>query len=144
MPFTGIHDHTLDAKNRLTVPARTRAELTGAVSVVKSPDGCLQLWPASAYEAHAERELEGVSPFTERGRVLRRYFYGSSVATELDKAGRVMLPGHALAHASITREVVVVGAGDWLELWDRDAYAATDADLIGRAADLFENLGHPA
>ncbi len=64
---------------------------------------------------------------------------------ELDGAGRVMLPPRYLQHAGITgREVMVAGAGDSLELWDRDRWETYYADLKGRATDLTASLGHPA
>lgn len=144
MPFTGIHDHTLDAKNRLTVPARARPDLGHAVSVVKGFDGCLELWPSADYDAIARQALQGVNPLSREARDLRRHLHGNSFQTELDKAGRVMLPANFLTHASISKDVVLVGTGSNLEVWDRDAYAAQDADLIARASDHIERLGHPA
>jgi MraZ protein len=77
-------------------------------------------------------------------RELKRHLYGNSTTMELDSAGRVMLPPKFAAHAGIGKEVTVIGAGDYLELWDRDAYDAQNADLIQRAADHIQSVGHPA
>ena len=63
---------------------------------------------------------------------------------ELDSAGRVMLTPKQLEHARIDREVVITGAGDCLELWDRSAWEDYDRDLSRRAPDLTASLGHPA
>jgi MraZ protein len=63
---------------------------------------------------------------------------------ELDSAGRVMLSGRQLEHAGIDRDVVVIGAGDCLELWDPSTWAAYDQDLTARAPDITASLGHPA
>ena len=64
---------------------------------------------------------------------------------ELDGAGRIMLPPRFMEHAGISsREVVVAGAGDCLELWDRATWETYDADLAQRAPDLTASLGHPA
>ena len=64
---------------------------------------------------------------------------------ELDGAGRIMLPPRFMEHVGITgREVVVAGAGDCLELWDRATWETYDADLAQRATDLTASLGHPA
>jgi MraZ protein len=70
--------------------------------------------------------------------------YGNATDTELDSAGRVMLTPRHLEHAGIDREVVITGAGDCLELWDRSAWEAYDRDLSQRAPDLTASLGHPA
>jgi MraZ protein len=141
--FSGTYDHSLDVKNRLTVPAKARAALADGVTIVRSGDGCLQLWPTTAYEAAAEQQLAGVSPFTERGKKMRRYLYGLATQTELDKAGRVGLPAPTLSHAGLTKEATLVGGGLWLEVWDPTRYAANDAALIDEAADLFSD-GFPA
>ena len=63
---------------------------------------------------------------------------------ELDTAGRVMLPSAHRRHAGIDRQVMIVGAGDSLELWDLDAWQNYDTDLTARAAELTSSLGHPA
>ena len=64
---------------------------------------------------------------------------------ELDGAGRIMLPARFMERAGIaSRDVVVAGAGDCLELWDRATWETYDADLAQRAPDLTASLGHPA
>jgi len=71
-------------------------------------------------------------------------FHAYATDTELDSAGRVMLTPRHLEHAGISRDVVVTGAGDCLELWDRSSWEAYDRDLTARASDLTASLGHPA
>jgi MraZ protein len=143
--FHGTFEHTLDAKNRLTVPSKFRAALSGPVFVVKGFDQkCLSVYPAQTYSALAEAALSRLNPLSGEARQLKRLFYGNAMDTELDSAGRVMLPARFLEHAGITREVIVTGAGDCLELWDRDAWEAYDAELTAKAPDLTASLGHPA
>jgi MraZ protein len=144
LSFNGIHDHTLDAKNRLTVPAKSRPELAGGVSLTKGFEPCLQLWPAKDYERVTRAALEGLNPLGPEARALKRHLYGNTIATELDSAGRIMVPANFLQHAGITKDVVVVGSGEYLELWDREAWSTYDADLIARAADHIATVGHPA
>ena len=144
MPFHGIHDHTLDAKNRLTVPARTRSQLSGGVSLTKGFERCLQIWPAEDYDRITRQALATMNPLGPDARELKRHLYGNTVTTELDSAGRIMLPPPFAAYAGIGKEVVVIGAGDCLELWDPKAWNTYDADLIPRAADHIASVGHPA
>ncbi len=144
MPFQGNHDHSLDAKNRLTVPAKSRPELAGGVSLVKGFERCLQVWPASDYERVTKQALEGLNPLSPQARDLKRHLYGNAMATELDSAGRINLPASFLQYAGITKDVVVIGSGEYLEVWDRDAWNTDDADLIPRAADHIASVGHPA
>ena len=144
MAFRGIHDHSLDAKNRLTVPARFRAELAGPIVLGKGFERCLQVFPEKVYESIAEAALAGVNPLSPQARDLNRHLYGNSMPTELDSAGRIMLPGPFLAHAAISKEAVIVGAGQWLEIWDRATWQEYDTGLIGRAADHIASVGHAA
>ena len=89
--------------------------------------------------------LEGLNPLSPQARELRRYFFANAMEAELDGAGRIMLPARFMEAAAIdSREVVVAGAGECLELWDRSAWETYDADLTQRAPDLTASLGHPA
>ena len=143
--FHGTFDHTLDAKNRLTVPSRFRATLAGTVFLVKGAEPCLSVYPAATYEAMAQAALAAMNPLSSQKREFSRLFYANAMSMELDGAGRIMLPSRFMEHAGIrSREVVVAGAGDCLELWDRAAWESYDADLAQRAPDLTASLGHPA
>jgi len=144
LAFHGTFEHTLDTKNRLTVPAKFRAALAGKVFLVRGPDPCISLYPEATYAALTEAALQGMNPFSTQARELKRLFHSTATDTELDSAGRVMLTPRHLEHASIDREVVITGAGDCLELWDRSAWEAYDRDLSERAPDLTASLGHPS
>ena len=145
MAFTGTFDHTLDAKNRLTIPSKFRADLSKGVYLSRAVEHCVSLYPAETYTEMADAALAQVrNPLSSQGRELRRLLYGTAFATELDSAGRVMLTPKFLEHAGIDREVVITGVGDCLELWDRSSWAAYDTDLTARAPDLTESLGHPS
>jgi MraZ protein len=136
--FRGTFDHTLDAKNRLTVPARYRATLAEGVVMAMPVDlePCVGVWRPEEYERYTERALAELPPLSSRLAELERFFYGSSQDVELDAAGRIMLPGFLLEHAAISKEVVVVGAGDRLELWDRDRWNEHRPTLLGGVAEI--------
>jgi len=144
LAFHGTFEHTLDAKNRLTVPVKFRAALAGKVFLVRGADPCISLYPEATYSELTEAALQGMNPFSTQARELKRMFYGNATDTELDSAGRVMLTPRHLEHAAIDREVVITGAGDCLELWDRSGWEDYDRDLSQRAPDLTASLGHPA
>ena len=142
--FHGTFDHTLDAKNRLTVPSRFRSTLAGTVFLVKGAEPCLSPYPAETYNAMAQEALAGMNSLSTRKREFSRLFYANAMSVELDGAGRIMLPSRFMEHAGIgSREVVVAGAGECLELWDRATWESYDADLAQRAPDLTASLGHP-
>jgi MraZ protein len=144
LAFHGTFEHTLDAKNRLTVPSKFRGALAGRVFLVKGMDRCLSVYPEATYTELTQAAVSGLNPFSPQARELKRMLYGNATDTEMDSAGRVMLTPRHLEHAKIDREVVIAGAGDCLELWDRSTWEDYDRDLSQRAPDLTASLGHPA
>ena len=137
-PFRGTFDHTLDAKNRLTVPARYRSALADGVVLAITVDlkPCVGVWRPEDYERYSRRALAQLPPLSPRLNELERFFYGSSQDAELDAAGRVMVPGFLGDHAGLAREVVVVGAGDRLELWDRGRWSDHRPTLLDGVAEI--------
>jgi MraZ protein len=142
LAFHGTFEHTLDAKNRLTVPSKFRTALAGRIFLVRDVDRCISVYPEETYSEFTRAALSGLNPFSTQARELKRMLYGNAMDTELDAAGRVMIPAPYMDHAGITsREVVVTGAGECLELWNRESWQAYHADLTQRAPDLTASLG---
>jgi MraZ protein len=146
LAFRGTFDHTLDAKNRLTVPARYRGALSDgavlAMTIDQSP--CVGVWRPDEYDSYTVRALADLPPLSPQLNELQRFFYGSSADTELDAAGRIMVPAFLATHAGLAKDVVVVGAGDRLELWDRARWAEHQPALLGGVAEITARIGHPA
>jgi MraZ protein len=138
VPFRGTFDHTLDAKNRLTVPARYRAALAEGVVLAMPVDlePCVGVWRPEEYERYTRRALAELPPLSTRLNELERFFYGSSHDAELDAAGRIMIPGFLGDHAGLSREVVVVGVGDRLELWGKGAWKDHRSTLLSGVAEV--------
>jgi MraZ protein len=137
-PFRGTFDHTLDAKNRLTVPARYRAMLAEGVVLAIPVDleRCVGVWRPEDYDGYTSRALAEMPPLSTQRTELERFFYGSSQDAELDAAGRVMVPAFLGEHAGLAKDVVVVGAGDRMELWDRKRWAEHRPALLSGVAEV--------
>ena len=135
----GEHDHSLDDKNRLTLPAKLREHLGDRVVVTAGFDGCLYAYPQAEWESNAARirELDGLS---RESRMMHRHFFARAVTAELDKQGRMVLPANLLQAAGIQREVTVAGVYDHLEIWDRAAWADHVKEFEGSAEDVAERL----
>jgi MraZ protein len=142
--FRGTFDYTLDAKNRLTVPAKFRAALSEGVVLAKGIERCVALWTPKAYDGYTQAALAEMNPLSPQAQKLQRFFSANSIDTELDSAGRVMVPSFLLEHAGLAKDVVVTGAGQWLEIWDRSAWAEYNAALSSDVSDITAQLGHPA
>jgi MraZ protein len=144
MAFRGTFDHTLDAKNRLTVPARFRAELAGGVVLAKGLERCVAVWTPAAYDAYTASALQGLHPLSKEAQKLKRFFAANSLDTELDAAGRVGVPPFLLAHAGLGKDVVVTGSGDALEIWDRSTWATYNDALASDVDEITTSLGNTA
>ncbi len=142
--FRGTFDYSLDAKHRLTVPARFRAALGGGVVMAKGTEPCVALWVPQDYDAYADGVLATLPPFSEEADKLQRFFNASSHETELDGAGRVMFPPFLIDHAGLAKDVVVTGVGNRLEVWDRAAWAQYDAGLVADVKQIRRGLSHAA
>jgi MraZ protein len=136
----GQYEHTIDDKNRLTLPARFRDRFTGGIVVTRGIDGCLTAYPRDDWQQHAETRLASLDPLSQESRRMQRYFFSAAQDAELDKQGRLMLPAPLLEHAKLGREVVVAGVYDHLEIWDRAAWRAELAEVEGSAEHVAERL----
>jgi MraZ protein len=135
----GTHEHTLDDKNRLTLPAKLRQAFADGVVVSRGMDGCLAVYPLPEWERMRER-LEQLDPLSGEARRIRRYFYAGAVADEMDKQGRIAVPSPLKEYAKLERDVVVAGVHDHLELWDRAAWRRELTEVEGSAEDVAERL----
>jgi MraZ protein len=145
--FHGTFEHALDAKHRLTVPAKYRAALAKGVVLAASPETSpgaprsIALWTPEAYEAYTESALEGLNPMSARARELKRFLFGLSHDTELDAAHRVMIPAKHIEFAGLEKDVIVIGSGECLEVFDRPRYDAYAVEQLNRIPDLAQSLG---
>ena len=140
LAFRGLYEHSLDSKDRLTVPARFRAALADGVVLSKGFDPCVWLYTPEEYDGLSERFLAPPRPFGADARRRRRRFHGGSFDEKIDSAGRVRLPKPLLEHAGLGSECVVVGAGEYLEIWDAKAWAEQEAELDEEAPRIAEGL----
>ncbi len=148
MIFRGTFEHSLDAKHRLTVPAKFRAALAGGVVLAGSLETesggprSIAIWTPDAYAEFTAAALHGLNPLAPRARELQRFFFHFSHDTELDSANRVMVPPHLLQYADLDKDVVVTGSGSCLEVFDRVRYATYSEQLVSLAPDIAQSLGN--
>ena len=126
MVFQGASALNLDAKGRLSVPAKHRDALLvqgeGRVTLTKHPDGCLLLFPRPEWEAFRAR----VAQLPMDAHWWRRIFLGNATELDLDSAGRILVSPELRSAAGIQREVILLGMGSHLELWDAATYATKE------------------
>ncbi len=140
--FRGTFDYSLDAKNRLTVPAKFRAALAEGVVMAKGTQPCVELWVPEAYDTFTESILETFHPFSEERERLELFYGSNSHETELDSAGRVGFPPFLLQHAGLEKEVVVAGARNKITIWDREGWARKNEELVSDVREIRSRVSH--
>lgn len=136
----GEYEHTIDDKNRLTLPARFRDSFATGVVLSRGMDGCVTAYPREAWQELADRRLVPLDPLNLEARSVMRYFYGGAAEGEPDRQGRILLTSNLIEHAGLGREVTIVGLNDHLEIWDRNAWRAQMAQIEGSAEHVAERL----
>ena len=137
----GEFTQRLDAKNRLTLPAKLRAAFAEGVVVTKGFDGCLFVFPRGNWDSFVESRLERLDPFNKESRRLSRWFYGGANECELDGQGRVMLSQSLLpARASWTRTSSSPARATTSRCWDGEAWTRQQAESEGSVEDVAERL----
>lgn len=120
----------LDAKGRLSVPARHREVLQlisdGRLTVTKHPDGCLMLFPRPTWETF--RDKVAALPMSAAG--WKRVFLGNAMDVEIDSASRVLISPELRESAGLDKDVVLLGMGSHFELWDKKVHAAQEAEVM--------------
>ena len=150
MTFRGTFEHTLDAKHRLTVPAKYRGALADGVVLAISPETeqggprSVAIWTAAGYEEFTQAALAGQNPMSPAAREMKRILFNNSHDAELDSANRVMIPPRLMTYAGLDKDVVITGSGECLEIWDRAVHSAYNEAAIDRFTDIAASFDHTA
>lgn len=136
--FLGEHQHTLDDKGRVILPARFRDRLAGGLVFVPGQDRCIDVYPVATFERRVE-ELRSLPREDQRTRAYLRVLLAGAHQDTPDSQGRVTVPPRLRAYADLDRDLTVVGADEKVEVWDR----ATWEDYRDRAESQFADLDTP-
>ncbi|MBU1326640.1 division/cell wall cluster transcriptional repressor MraZ [Patescibacteria group bacterium] len=127
--FLGEYEHSLDDRGRVTLPRKIRQEIEERELILaRGFDNCIFGFDKGSWEKEAGKHLD--TPVTDKGgRRVRRYLFSAAQKVEIDKLGRILLPAQLKEYASITRELVVIGAGDHFEIWDKENWKKLSVSL---------------
>lgn len=124
--FTSEYESKLDVKGRLVLPARIKAQLPenegNGLMIRKSLDPCLILYPMVEFNKVFSK-ISGLNEFNEEAvSLLQRSFFAGITEVEMDNNGRILIPRKFLAHAQIDKDVILVGMGTKVEIWNPTLY----------------------
>jgi transcriptional regulator MraZ len=138
--FHGRYEYTVDDRGRLPIPPRFRAGFGDDPAwVVDGQEGCLELYTQENFQRKAER-LTSISGDTLDGRRVQRAFWASAMEVPVDKQGRILIPAAMRDAAVIDGNVVVVGRGELMEIWNRERWDQEQATVREGAAGALERL----
>jgi mraZ protein len=125
--FTSEYECKLDAKGRLVLPARIKAQLPepeGGVQelvIRRGFEPCLIIYPMVEFKKVFSK-ISGLNEFNEENRKLQRNFLSGVVTIELDSNGRLLIPKNMLAYAQVDKDAMLVGTGSKVEFWNPSVY----------------------
>ena len=116
MAFNSMYFHSLDAKNRIFIPAKFRDALGEEFVVFKGSEKCLYVYTKEGFEKVSRQFMN------TNNREIQRAFFSQVVDMTADKQGRITLTGDLLEHANIAKDVSIIGAGSRIEIWATENY----------------------
>ena len=139
--FMSEYNHSIDAKGRVIVPAKFREELGESFVVPQGLDGCLFVFPNSEWQ-NFEEKLKSLPMANKDARKFVRFFLAGAALVEVDKQGRILLPAVLREFAALEKDVVLVGVGSRVEIWDKKRWEdATSFDDMDEVAEHMADLG---
>lgn len=139
--FMSEYNHTIDAKGRLIIPSKFREVLGEEFVISKGMDGCLFVYANADWDAF-EQKLTALPMTNKEARKFTRFFLAGAAQVELDKQGRILLPATLREFAGLDKDVVLVGVGSRIEIWDKDRYETAGEDMdMDSITSAMEELG---
>ena len=134
----GEFEHSLDAKGRLIMPAKLRETIGDKFVVTKGLDGCLFAFSLTEW-ANFEEKLKSLPLSNRSSREFTRFFLSGATECEIDKQGRFLIPTNLRESANLQKEVVIIGVGTRIEIWDKEKWNSYNNENIS-VEDIAENL----
>ncbi|MDF9866818.1 MraZ protein [Bacilli bacterium PM5-3] len=137
--FIGQYNHNIDAKGRMILPAKFRDKVGEEIVVARGLDGCLSAYPMEKWK-EIETKLSSLPTTKKQARAYARMVLSSAADLEFDKTGRINIPTHLLKIASLEKKCIVVGVGDYFEIWDENKWQEYNSSVEESFEDIAEDL----
>lgn len=114
MLFVGEFRHTLDAKNRIFIPAKYRTVLGSSFYITRKMEKCLAIYSEEEWTRLTEKLNS--QPDSKVG-LIKQFLYSKTVNVVPDSQGRIVIPADLMKYAAIDKNAVVIGVGDHVQIW---------------------------
>ena len=140
--LTGEFRCSLDEKGRLLIPARMRTEVAGNMVVLtRGVENCLWLFPPEDWKSFSEKLIGSTSLFQEESRLIQRRMIAPAQETEIDKAGRIVIPQTLREYAGLSKDCLILGLQKYIEIWSEAAYQSYLSENEAKFKEAAEELG---
>lgn len=136
----GEYTHTLDEKNRMSLPVKFRKEMGKSVVVAPGLDNCLSIFTEKEWSKISDK-LADSSMLQTDNRNFSRFMFGQAVDTDVDASGRILIPEHLRRRSKLGSKVVVIGVQNRAEIWNEAAWNTYKKSIDTQADALAEKLG---
>lgn len=137
--FLGEYHHNIDEKGRIVLPSKFRAELKDNFIIARGLEKCLYVYSLDDWNKLVDKL--NTLPFTKKdARSFTRAFFSGATFCEFDNQGRTCITSPLVSYADLSRECVIIGANDRIEIWDKSAWENVLADNEENLSDIAENL----
>ena len=137
--LSGEYRHSIDLKGRIIIPSKIRDEMGSKIVITRGLDGCLFGYNEKNWNQIMEKL--NTLPFTKRdARNFTRFMTSGAITLEFDKQGRVNIPNYLNEYASLTKDVVIVGVINRIEIWSKDKWEEFMNNNVESLSDISENL----
>lgn len=137
--FIGEYEHSVDAKGRAIMPAKLREDIGEKFIVTKGLDGCLFAYSKTEWN-NFEEKLKTLPLTNKNARDFVRFFLSGAVECEIDKQGRFLIPNNLRIYATLEKEIMIIGVGTRIEIWNRDSWKKYSSDENISADEIAENM----
>ena len=141
--FFGSFEHSLDEKNRLLIPSRLRGQIGSKLFIMKGYEGSLALYPEEGFQKHLKK-LESLPFESKISRDIERISLSSVFELDVDKVNRIQIPTALINKYGITKDVVVVGVIDHIEVWSKAKWEQylkdNEAEFESKSEELLKNV----
>jgi len=140
--ITGEFRCSLDEKGRLLIPSRMRTEVAGnMVILTRGVENCLWLFPPEEWKTFSEKLIGSTSLFQEESRLIQRRMIAPAQETEIDKAGRIVIPQTLREYAGLSKDCLILGLQKYIEIWSEAAYQSYLSENEAKFKEAAEELG---
>ncbi|MSU55358.1 MAG: division/cell wall cluster transcriptional repressor MraZ [Candidatus Taylorbacteria bacterium] len=136
----GEYTHTIDDKNRLSLPAKFRQEMGKKIVLTRGLDKCVSVFTLKEWHKIADK-LSDSSMLQADSRSFNRFMFGGAVETEVDSIGRILVPDFLKEWGGLSTKVAVIGVQSRVEIWNEKSWATHKETIEKQADTLAEKLG---